>query len=407
MLPDPAPLRRTVAPAGPRVAAFSVLWVALLAVPPAYAQDSVRDVLSFLLTNRSIPTDDFVQDAQAAAAARDAISDALLTGLTTVPVGSSATGFTYRVDSGLGGVAVRSSNSFGPFFTERSLTAGRFHGSVGVLYGRTAFDTLDDRDLRDGRLVATASSLQGQAEPFDVETLTLRITTDTITFAASYGLSDRVDISTAIPFVRLSLEGQRVDNYRGRVLLQASGEAEASGLGDVLVRVKYNARRTSASGIAVGIEARLPTGDEENLLGAGEASVRPRVVWSLEGTRLAVDADIGYSVGGLSDELGYGAGVTLMGIPRLTLSGEIAGRTLRSAGRLTTVTSPHPELAGIQTIRLSALEETSNRLVAIGGLKWNPAGNWLVGVNVQRRLTTAGLTAPWVPTVGVEYAFGG
>src|SRR5687767_13289291 len=72
------------------------LWVG--SAQPAAAQQSLGDVLSFLLTNRSIATDDFVQDAQVAAATRETIADALLAGLATQPLGSSASGFTYRVD---------------------------------------------------------------------------------------------------------------------------------------------------------------------------------------------------------------------------------------------------------------------------------------------------------------------
>src|SRR6188508_1851023 len=102
-----------------------VFALALVAsATPAAAQQTVSEVLSFLLTNRSIPTGDFVQDAQAAAATRDTISTFLLLERATLPVTSSASAFTYRFDTTLGTV-VRSSDSFGPFLVERSLTSGR------------------------------------------------------------------------------------------------------------------------------------------------------------------------------------------------------------------------------------------------------------------------------------------
>ena len=78
----------------------------------------------FLLTNRSIPTGDFVRDEQAAVETRDILARFLSLELATVPVSPSSGGFTYRLDPALGTV-VRSSDSFGPFFTERSLTSGR------------------------------------------------------------------------------------------------------------------------------------------------------------------------------------------------------------------------------------------------------------------------------------------
>lgn len=388
------------------MAAIFAAGVGLVAPPPAAAQQTMSDVLSFLLTNRSIPTDDFVQDTQVAGAVRDTITDSLAIGLATLPVSSSASGFTYRLDQSLGGVATRSSQSFGPFFTDRSLTTGGRRGSIGASYQRTSFNAIDGRNLRDGTLVGTASTFGTETTPFDVETVSLKMHTDTLTLSGNFGLGDRIDVGAALPIVRLTLEGERIDTYRGRRLVQATASASASGVGDLLMRVKYNVSRSGGSGVAIGAEARLPTGDEENLLGTGEVAFEPKIILSHEAGRVAVDGDFGYSFGGLSDELTYGGAVTFIGTPRLMLVGEIAGRRLQSVGELTEITEPHPRLAGIRTIRLSAIETSSHRAVAVMGVKWNPASTWLVGANVVRRLTTAGVTASWVPSIGVEYSFG-
>ena len=222
-------------------ASIGLVAIVLVAasVQPAAAQQTISEVLSFLVTNRSIPTDDFVRDEQAAAATRDAISGFLLAELATLPISTSAGGFTYRLDPALGTV-MRSSDSFGPFFTERSLTAGAGRSSFGMSYQSSIFANVDGRDLRDGTLVSTASTLRGASEPFDVETVSLRIRTDTITVSGNIGLADRLDVSAAIPFVRLTLSGQRVDTYRGREFIQATGSAAASGIGDAVIRAKYN-----------------------------------------------------------------------------------------------------------------------------------------------------------------------
>jgi hypothetical protein len=377
-----------------------------IAAAQSTQKKTLGSTLSFLLTNRSIPTDDFVQDEQVAAATRDTISDSLLTGLSTVPIGSSAGGFTYRVEQGLGGIPQRSSATFGSFFTERSLTVGKYRGSLGVTLQHSAFDTLDGQSLTDGTLVATASSLSSESAPFDVETLTLNMTLDSLTLTSTFGLTDRVDIGVALPLLRLSLEGERMDTYRGRRLLQASASATASGLGDVALRVKYNLMRGAGQGLAIGAEARLPTGDEENLLGSGEFSLEPRIIWSVERGRLALDTDFGYAVGGLSGQVGYGAAVTFVAVPRFMVIGEMSGAWLDEVGHLTQTTSPHPRLVGVSTLRLSAVEQSSGRMLLVAGFKWNPATTWLVSGSVLRRITTDGLTASWVPAFAVEYAFG-
>src|SRR5215471_18326414 len=104
---------------------FCAIGVICLAWPsPAAAQQSIAQVLTFLLTNRSISTDDFTRDAQAAAATGDAISQFLVTELGTLPISSSGSGFTYRFNPTLG-IVERSSDSFGPFFVQRSLTTGK------------------------------------------------------------------------------------------------------------------------------------------------------------------------------------------------------------------------------------------------------------------------------------------
>ena len=102
---------------------FVVMLVLALAPTPAAAQ-TVSDVLSFLLTNRAVQTDDFERDAAAATATRDTVTTLLGAELATLPPSLSSAGFTYRFNPMLG-TAERASASFGSFFTERSLTSGR------------------------------------------------------------------------------------------------------------------------------------------------------------------------------------------------------------------------------------------------------------------------------------------
>jgi hypothetical protein len=126
----------------------------------------------------------------------------------------------------------------------------------------------------------------------------------------------------------------------------------------------------------------------------------------METSRIAVDSNVGYVFGGISDELDYSAAVTNAGAHKITIVGELAGRRLNSTGRLIEVISRHPVLAGVETVRLSAVEQATNKVMAVAGLKWNARATWLVTANVARSLTTSGLTARWMSTIGAEYAFG-
>lgn len=389
-----------------RTAAVAVMALVLHvgAARPAAGQQSVTDVLSFLLTNRSIPTEDFQQDERAAAAMRDTISARVLIELATLPISSSASGFTYRLNPALGTLE-RSSESFGPFFIERSLSAGQGRASFGLGYQEATFDNIDGRNLRDGTLVAIASTIHGAAQPFDVETLTLRIHARTATLSANCGVTDRLDVGAALPFVMLTLSGERIDTYRGSQFPQASASVSASGVGDLLLRAKYNLLRRGGTGLAIGGESRLPTGNEQNLLGTGRATIKPLLIGSLEGDRIALHGDFGYSFGGLSRELDYGAALTSVGGRHLTLVGEINGRWIASLGRLTDITEPRPGLVGVDTIRLSSVPEGGERIVAVAGFKWNVAATWLLSGSVIRPVTSVGLNARWTPTLTLDYAF--
>ena len=382
---------------------MTIAVLVLLAARVADAQQSVSDVLSFLVTNRSIPTGDFVRDEQAAIGTRDTISKLLVLELATLP-SSSGGGFTYRLDPALGTV-IRASDSFGPLFTERSLLAGRGRASFGMSFSSVSYDNIDGRSLRDGTLVSTASIFRGDTTPFDVETITLKFRTDTVTLNGTVGITDQLDVSAGIPFIRLNLEGERVDNYRGQQLLQASGSASTAGLGDIVLRARYNMYHSGASGMAVGAEVRLPTGDEEDLLGTGSTSFTPRFIGSYEQDRVGIHGEVGYTLRGVSEALTYAGAVTAVAAPRLTLVGELLGRRLNAVGRLVETTLPHPRLAGVDTVRLTSSDETADRLLVVAGFKWNIASTWLLTANVLRPLTDVGLNARWVPSVTFDYWF--
>ncbi|HEX5070449.1 MAG TPA: transporter [Vicinamibacterales bacterium] len=386
---------------------IGVLLAAAMAVAaPASAQDTLSGVLSFLLINRSVQTGDFTRDEQAAAATRDAIISFLQTELATLPVTSPASGFTYRLDPSLG-AAVRSSDSFGPFFTERSLSAGRQQYSFGLAFSQASFETMDGRNLRDGTLVATASRLTGETQPFDAETLTVRMNSRVVTLTAHAGVTDRLDVGAALPLVSVNFSGERVDTYRGSAAVQATASASAIGVGDVVLRAKYNVWRRGASGIAAGAEARLATGDRENLIGGGENLFTPRAMVSYERGWLELDGNFGYTIGQTIRAVEYSGAVSAVASPRITFVGEIVGRRVNHSHQLTEIVEPRLDLTGVETIRLVALPATTNHAIVVGGVRWNVAGQWLVGAYVLRPITTAGLNARWVTSINVDYAFGG
>jgi hypothetical protein len=389
----------------PVVGILLSVFILLFAERTALAQSTVTDIVSFLVTNQSIPTGDEARDRAAAGAARDTITRALLVNLTSVPIATSSSGFLYRLNPQLGTVE-RATQSFGAFFVERAFSPGHGRATFGVSASSTSFDHLDGEDLRDGTFLTTANRFPDEAAPFETESLTLRVSSSTMTAYASVGITDRFELGAAVPFVRLEVEGQRVSIYRGATFLQASGSATASGVADAALRGKFTFFSVRDGGAAVAAELRLPTGNAENLLGAGEAAFRIFGIGALERGPLMVSGNAGIVRGGVSSEFNAGAAVAVAVHPRLSLTGELLTRRIAELRPLVRFAQPRPDPTGVETIRLG-VDETAGGTVASGiaGFKWNPTGTLVVGAHLRWGFTTAGLTAPLTPAVSVEYGF--
>jgi hypothetical protein len=388
-----------------RALALTALVACNVALPTsAAAQGTVDDVIGFLVTNQAVPTGDFQKDQAAAQVARAAISRALLIDLTSVPLATASSGFLYRLNPDLGTVE-RATDSFGAFFVERALTPGPGHASFGVSTTTSSFDELDGRSLRDGALVTVANKFRDEATPFDTESLILRVRSSTMTVFGSVGISNRIEIGAALPLAKLTLDGQRINVYRGATLIQATGTATASGLADLALRGKVNLVATRSGGVAVAGEIRLPTGDASNLLGTGKTSYRIMGIGSAESGPVAFHGNASLLTGGISSEFDFAAALSVAVHPRVTLSGETLVRRVTELHALELVSAPHPSLVGVDTFRLAPGVDPETLALIITGIKWNVAHTLVIGGHLNWSLVHRGLTAPVTPTLAFEYAF--
>jgi hypothetical protein len=378
--------------------------IAALTAAPAMAQQTPADVISFLVTNQSVQTGDFQKDLAAAEATRDTIARALQVNLATTPIGTSSSGFVYRLDPELGTVS-RVSDSFGTFLVERAMTSGRGRASFGASATTAAFDRLDGFNLRDGTLLTTSNRFLDEAAPFDTETLALQIRARTLTLFGAYGVTDRLEISAAVPLVQMDIDGTRVNVYRGESFVQATGTASASGIADIAVRAKYRLVTTRTGGFAAAAEVRLPTGDEQLLLGAGAAALRLMGIASVENGPVGAHANLSVVRGGVSNEIAGSGAITLAAAPRLTLAGELLFQRLSDVRQVIAVSAPHPTSAGVTTERLAPGLATPTLASAVAGLKWNATGRLVLGGQILWRMGKAGLTAPVTPTISLDYLF--
>lgn len=387
-----------------RARAALLVCALVLTARTASAQETVGEIIDFLVTNQAVQTGDFERDRAAAEAARDTITRALLVNLASAPLASSSSGFLYRFNPQLGTVE-RATESFGAFFVERALGPGRGRASFGATVSSSSFDRLGDLRLRDGTLQTVANQFRDESQPFDTESLTLRLRTQTLTLFGSVGVTDRLEIGAAVPLVDLQVDGERLNVYRGTETLQASGEASASGIGDIALRAKFTIASGGAGAFAAAGEVRLPTGDETNLLGSGAVAYRLLAIGSFERDRLTVHGNGGVVLGGISDEVNFAGALGVAVHPRLTISGEMLLRRIEELAAIGLVSVPHPTIAGVDTSRLSAGEPGAWVSTAVAGVKWNPGGTVVIGGHLAFPLVREGLTAPVTPTIRFEYAF--
>src|SRR5262249_22158497 len=160
--------------------------------------------------NQTVVTSDFQRDRAATEAARDTISQALLINLTSFPLATSSSGFLYRFNPQIGSVE-RATGSFGAFFVERALSAGRGRAFIGLSAASSTFDRLDGSSLKDGTFITVANRFRDEPVPFDTEKLTLSMRSSSMTLLGTLGVTDQFEIGAAVPFVHLTLDGRRAN----------------------------------------------------------------------------------------------------------------------------------------------------------------------------------------------------
>ncbi len=367
--------------------------------------------------------------------------------LAAIPLPSPASGFTYSLDPGLG-VLKRSTQSFGPIYTERADTIGKHKFSVGINYQRFSFDTIEGVDLGDVPAVFTHDNPApgGRADVVSTQN-SINISVDQATALFTLGLLDRLDVSLAIPIIRVDMSvvsnatiyrigscpdptklpcSPKTHYFADPTVSDGIGDhrvfsqsGRASGIGDLVVRLKGTAIKTGHTGLALGADVRIPTGDEEKLLGSGAAAIKPFLAFSFGAGKVAPHLNAGYSWNGksvlagnvltgekkrLPDEFVFAGGLDWGAAERLTVALDVLGRRVIDSPRLQSQT--FTALDG-HTTRPDIRFVTGSFNVVNGsfGVKFNPTGKLLVDLNVLFKLNDAGLRAKVTPFFGVEYSF--
>jgi len=391
---------------------------------------------------------------------------------TLLPLASPSSGITFTWDPAAK-VFSPSTDSFGPILGERAETIGKYRVFLGFSYQYFRFNSLDGLDLNKNLPVVFSH----QDDSVDVSGRTCSVNGDNtsacgfvrdvirtnsrldlkihqFTTFVTFGLTNRIDISAAIPManvrMRISSDATIVDNSLSNLHTfpfrpgcgsifpmfvpclnnSFSDFRSVSGIGDITLRVKGTAWKGERAALALGVDIRVPTGDELNFLGSGAAGVRPFVVWSYR-SRISPHVLVGYETNGssvlagdistskkarLPGQLTYSGGADVWLTKWFTAAFDLVGQQVFEARRVSVTTFTElgactdssctaPFKTPNTDPNLSQLTGSYNIANASVGVKIRPFARLLVTGNVLIKLNDGGLRANFVPLVGVSYTF--
>ena len=352
-----------------------------------------------------------------------------------IPISATSSGTTFRF---VGGVPVATSTSPGPIFAERATTLGkgRFYvgGSVNVLNFKTLRGIrLDDIQLNfrheNTDAVGCDEQVQDDCSKFgvpvlenDVIAFNLDLDLDVVAtvFVMTYGVHDQVDIGIAVPVISTNLRGRSVAEvqpfgstvnhfFDGTLTdpgLTASRDVSgsASGIGDIAARVKIGLNEW----ISVLGDARLPTGDEDNLLGSGEVSARGVGIFSKPFGDFIPHANLGYLFrsGGQADAFLATVGFVHVLAPWAALAMDFLSEVQIGENEFVLPEPVTLESPFTRTVNLTNLPNIRDDILSgTVGMKFvTPSGVTLVANSIWP-LNDGGLRSQIAWTLGVEYNF--
>jgi hypothetical protein len=369
------------------------------------------------------------------------LTTAISRSIADAPIGSTSGGVTFRFEAG---VPVRTSTSAGPIFAERAQTLGRGRTVVGVGQTSSHLSSLRGTDLNNIELFFTHENVDfpgcdaangGPCHLMGIpnlenDVMQFRLALDldvrVTPLYATYGITDRVDVSVVVPIVSTSLRGQSNANifpFGGTTaahffagtptnpVLDASRSVEGSawGVGDVAIRTKINALQSGRTNFAFLADARFPTGDESNLLGSGQFSTRALAIMSAAFGTLSAHVNTGYVYRAgeqQNDGVLATAGFDDLIAPHVTLAADLVSELQVGRSKLHLPSPVTFDVPFKRTVNPTSIPDVADNLVnGSFGFKFTTDNGFTVVTNLLVPLNRGGLRANVAYTAGIEFSF--
>lgn len=376
----------------------------------------------------------------------DFLSGAIAVAVSNVPISTATSGITFSFE---GGAPVSTSTSAGPIFGERVQTLGRGRFLIGANVTGVEFTRVRGVPLDNVAFTFThqnicrsdTSWVQGQVcpAPFAGDTAlgtptfendvievntSINLKLQVASLFLTYGLSNRIDVGVAVPFVRADLSGGSIarvtpfsiptPHFFGtssdQLLTAAAAiNGTATGIGDIAARVKVNIGGTTRGAFGLLTEARFPTGDEKQFLGSGEFALRVLGIASARYGNFSPHLNAGYlyrSGTEITDAV-----LTTVGFDHLlgswaTLAADVIGQWQAGTSRLLVPKEVQFQVPFRRTVRPTNLPDRKDNLLDGSlGFKFRTGNGLTVVTNALVPLNDGGMRGNVVWTTGIEYNF--
>jgi hypothetical protein len=313
---------------------IAIIVLYLLLVVPLSAQlntifDTIFDTIlreGFILSpgehgEHFFPAADLSSEALA-----PALNTLIVSNISTFPLSSTVPGVGFDFSTGRP-VSVR--ESLGPVFGETAETLGE--GRMVLGFNATHLNLNRFRGIPTDQMQFTFThedveepGLGDSPNESDILHLNLGLKPRAYIFAffGTYGIANNFDVSIAIPFVQVTLEGEAhavIESFTLAALGTANhyfgGDSlnpildksvpysgQANGIGDIAMRFKYRLPFITNIGMAVLADIRIPTGNENNFLGTASMNVRLTMITSRRFGDFTPHINVGYEFRGSARE---------------------------------------------------------------------------------------------------------
>lgn len=378
------------------------------------------------------------QGAQSAVQAATTLNIGVATQVSQLPIASASAGAIVVYRNGVQGTV----NDLGPILTDRAQTVGKHKFFLGFTASQFVFTSLDGVSLSSlpfsyFRNATNPTTGLLQSTTYTQETTAISFRINQFIAVGTYGLDDKTDFTMIVPVERVSIGSvtpqQTSTSYvvdgNSKLILNSytnptsAAAGNATGLGDIT----FNLKRTLFSGervaVASAMNIRIPSGDDQNLLGTGAWGFNPYAVISFQSSSpMSPHLKLGYqwntptelndptltSSGkqSLPGGMQYDAGVDYAVAKHVTIAADLLGSQFLNTPRLIQSTTQVSTTTGSIPFVTSTPSNSSYTISSVStGAKWAVYKDFLLSANVLFQITNNGLHARPTPLMGISYKF--